>query len=351
MAAAQAGYSVAAFDIFNDVDTRRCCFYSTQVKFVDGRFDADDLLCSLDACDLTGATVVYGSGLEEQPEVLAQIAGKFRLLGNPADVVAEIKKPQRFFQLLDRHGIPHPETTFDAPVDMAGWLSKSAGGSGGTHIRRDYARSGGYFQREITGLPVSVLFLADGKEIAVVGYNEQWLVPTATMPFRYGGAVGNVDLPGETKVAMAEAARKITAAVGLRGLNSMDFLLGEQGPMALEINPRLSASFELYDMPDLLEMHMRACMGQLTQLSGSVQGSKACLIQYAGDNVVVPDTTVWPDWAVDLPPAGSRICAGEPLCSVLASAENAVQAKALVFARARQLMHNVRLLYRDSEIV
>jgi predicted ATP-grasp superfamily ATP-dependent carboligase len=350
-AAAQAGYSVAAFDIFNDVDTRRCCFYSSHVKFSDGGFDADDLLRRLSECDLGDASILYGSGLEGQPEVLAQIASRYNLLGNSADVVADIKNPPHFFQLLDRLSIQHPETVFDVPADTAGWLVKSGGGSGGTHIRRYDGRTGDYYQQEVAGLPVSLLFLADGSNIEVVGYNEQLLAPTVSMPFRYGGVVGNADLPCNAKTIMVEAAEKVTAAVGLRGLNSMDFVLSEQGPLALEINPRLSASFELYDIPDLLDRHMQACQGRLMSLPHRLSGAMACLIHYAEHDVLVPKDVVWPDWAVDLPSADSRICAGEPICSVLASAETAALAKDLAFASARQLMHNVRLLDLNSETV
>lgn len=349
-AAAQAGYSVAAFDIFNDVDTRRRCFYSSQVKFSDGGFDADDLLRRLSECDLGDASILYGSGLEGQPEVLAQIASRYNLLGNSADVVADIKNPRRFLQLLDRLSIRHPETVFDVPADTAGWLVKSGGGSGGTHVRRDGMCANGYYQREAEGLPASVLFLADGRKIEVVGYNEQLLAPAANMPFRYGGVVGNADLPDNAKSAMAEAAEKVTAAAGLRGINSMDFILGEEGVLALEINPRLSASFELYDIPDLLDRHMQACRGGGVSISPRPAGAKACLIHYADRDVLVPDDVVWPDWAVDLPPAGSRVCAGEPVCSVLVSAGTAALAKELVFASARQLMHNVRLSELNSEL-
>lgn len=349
-AASQAGYRVAAFDIFNDVDTRRRCFHSAQIRFVNGGFDAGDLLRRLSECDLSDATILYGSGLEGQPEVLAQIACRYNLLGNPATVVADIKSPRCFFQLLDRLSIRHPETVFDVPADMVGWLAKSGGGSGGTHIRRDSTRAGNYYQREIQGLPVSVLFLADGKNVQVLGYNEQLLAPTERMPFRYGGVVGNADLPGNAKKAMAEAAGKVAAAAGLRGLGSMDFMLDEEDVLALEINPRLSASFELYDNPGLLDSHIEACKGGVMALSHSSLEAKACIIHYVEHDSLIPGHVDWPDWAVDLPPAGSLVRAAEPLCSVLASAKTAALAKALAFARARQLMHNVRLSELNSGI-
>ncbi len=343
MAAARAGHKVAALDIFNDVETRRSCFYSAQVAFRDGGFDADDLLAKLEHLDLVGATVVYGSGLENQPELLERIASRFALLGNTASTVAQVKDARRFFPLLDSLGIAYPETVFTLPPDPAGWLAKADGGSGGTHIRPYDGYPGGYYQRCVEGLPVSVLFLADGKEIQVVGFNEQWLAPTPGMPFRYGGAVGNAVLPDEVKQAMADAAHKVTVATGLRGLNSMDFMLGPQGPLALEINPRLSATFDLYEVPDLLERHLRACEGLLTPLSPP-QGAKASLVYYAIHSIQVTEQVDWPSWVVDRPLAGSRIRAGEPLCSILAEGGTAAEAKALVFARARQLEAQCRTL-------
>ncbi len=175
VAAAEAGHQVAAFDIFNDVDTRRCCFYSAHVRFSGGGFDAADLLEQLSRCDLTDATVLYGSGLEGRPALLEQLAARYHLLGNSSATVVTIKHPQTFFSLLDKLEIAHPETVFELPQSLDGWLSKGCGGSGGTQVRRGAGAPDAYYQREVAGLPVSVLFLADGANVEVVGYNEQWL--------------------------------------------------------------------------------------------------------------------------------------------------------------------------------
>jgi predicted ATP-grasp superfamily ATP-dependent carboligase len=189
----------------------------------------------------------------------------------------------------------------------------------------------------VNGIPASVLFLANGANIEVVGYNEQWLAPASGMPFRYGGAVGNVDYPDDIKEAMAEAARKIVMATGLRGLNSMDFMLVSGTVLVLEVNPRLTASFGLYYIPDLIDRHLQACRGKLNPVAERLSGANAHLIYYASHTVDVTVATQWPEWTADLPPEGSRFQAGEPLCTVVAEGENSAAAKALVFARARQL--------------
>ncbi|HEY7986415.1 MAG TPA: hypothetical protein VIE17_05800, partial [Methylophilaceae bacterium] len=142
-AAAQAGYNIAAFDMFDDVDTRRFCVHSARVKYAGGGFDADDLLSQLAALDVSGVQgVAYGSGFETQPELLEAIAKRLPLLGNTPETLAQIKNPKVFFPLLDTFQIAHPEISLHAPLPQDGWLIKAAGGSGGTHIRQSWQHIG-----------------------------------------------------------------------------------------------------------------------------------------------------------------------------------------------------------------
>lgn len=344
MAAARAGYKIAAFDIFNDADTRRFCMCGEALPFSNGSFDAAALLSRLDEISSDGMLgVAYGSGLEKQPAVLEQISSRFKLLGNAPEVLTLLKRPQQFFALLDELAIPYPEVSHDKPTDGFPWLIKAGGGSGGTHIRLGGTLDDGdYFQRQIQGLPVSVLFLADGKCVQVIGYNEQWLAPAADMPYRFGGAVSQIALSQEVCQQMLCWAEQLTRATGLRGINSMDCLLTEQGLVVLEINPRLSATMGLYDIPDLFERHLQACEGNLSPLPVTEPQSVAQQIVYATHPVAIEDAVIWPDWVVDRPAPGSLLQQGQPVCSVLASAADAGSAKQLVFARVHQIEAQLR---------
>lgn len=345
-AAARLGYRVAAFDMFNDKDTQYFSHCSEQIVFSAGGFDAEVLWCRLSTLDpnaLIGVT--YGSGLETQPELLEKISRSFPLLGNTPEVVACVKDPRRFFPLLDELRIAHPEVRFDMPDNVNSWLVKGIGGSGGTHIRRLDSvppADNCYYQREIDGVPVSVLFLADGRNATMIGFNEQWVSPVTGLPFRYGGAVGNASLPENVREYMANAVSLVTATNGLRGLNSMDFMLSGNELLALEINPRLSATFDLYNIADLFERHLRGCRGELAELPLMPPESKAHLVFYALADITITEHIVWPEWTADLPRQGVVYKAGEPLCTVLAEAADAEAAKALVFARAQQLGAQLR---------
>lgn len=343
VAAAQAGYKIAAFDMFHDADTRRFCVHSARVKFADGGFDGDDLLRQLGSLDLGAVQgVAYGSGFEGQPQLLAQIAQKLPLLGNAPEVLAQVKQPKSFFPMLDELGIPHPEISLHAPSPTDRWLMKAAGGSGGTHIRQTWQEIGldDYFQRRLQGRSISLLFLADGKDIQVIGYNEQWCAPTVPMPYRYGGAVSRIALPPEIEAQMLEAAAGITARVGLTGLNSMDFIHSDDGLFLLEVNPRLSATMDLYNAPDLFERHIAACHGKLTQPMPPDLHARAHNIVYARERLQIPADFVWPVWAADIPHAGTgdaMVQQHAPVCSVFGEAPLAEDAKSLAFARTREL--------------
>ena len=347
-----AGYQVTALDAFADADTQCLAQASYNVKYDSGHFDVTDFEQTLDKIDLNDQIgLAFGSGFEAAPELLEMVAERMPLLGNTPIVVRNLKRPRQFFMLLDILKIPHPEVSFqplrfDSKKSAAGWLYKQGGGSGGMHVRKALPlpgiapEVGHYFQREVPGVPVSLLFVADSRQAQVIGFNQQWLSPTLAMPYRYGGAVSHVDLPDEVKQQLVYAAQQLTNAVGLRGLNSLDAMMDGGQIWVLELNPRLSATFDLYQTENcnLFELHLQASAGNSSDwpklLMQLPRRAKAHHIIYAPYDLVISDDINWPEWTADLPIPGSRIAAGDPLCNILAEAGNADDAKSLALSRA-----------------
>ena len=103
----------------------------------------------------------------------------------------------------------------------------------------------------------------------------------------------------------------------------------------LEINPRPGGTLDIFE-PDggsLFSLHMAACTGDLIAKIPRLDGAKASAIFYAERDVIAPARFQWPDWSADRPNAGIAIKAGEPLCTVHASAGTAMEAQALVKER------------------
>ncbi|WP_448187988.1 ATP-grasp domain-containing protein [Azospirillum sp. sgz301742] len=338
-AARRAGRTPAAIDLFGDGDTRSLAKPSIRLPHM----DTATMLEALARPELRGAPLVYGAGFEDDPARLARIAAERPVLGNAADVVARAKDPFAFAALLDRLGIPHPEVarTVAGPAD--GYLLKRMGGSGGTHIAvaaDGIAPPGCYFQRRTAGHPVSVLFLANGHRAAVVGLSRQWTAPAPGKPYRYGGAAGPLRLPARLSGLLSGMVARLTAALGLVGLNSADFLLAGRTLQLLEINPRLGASLDVFDhepMPPLFGLHLNACAGRLPERLPAHRGCRAAAVLYADVPTLVGHDIRWPVWIADRPSAPACIESGEPVCTVLADGAGVGSARRMVERRQMQM--------------
>ena len=287
--------------------------------------------------------VVCGTGFEDRPGLLAEIARRWTLIGNGAELVARVKDPKALAALCRDCGIPHPTTCLDRPADPNGWLMKRRGGAGGRHVNGEFGRgrrAGRYFQRRVAGTPVSASLLANGHRAIVLGFSAQWPSPTPHQPFRYGGAVAPANLAPQIEERLNEAIRRLVAALPLVGLNSVDFLVDEDAYWLLEINPRPGATFDILEPAEgsLFLLHVDACRGALPELAPARKAAKAAAIVYAENDIPFAPPCHWPEWTADRPAVGMAIAAGEPLCTVTAVAATAGQAKRLVARRGEAIL-------------
>lgn len=348
-AAVNAGYRVIALDAFADKEVRSIADQWHVLPYGNGSFDQAALQSLLpQILDLQPSGFVYGSGFEANSALLAMVEQAMPLIGNSGRVVRNTKRALTFFALLDVLNIKHPVVSLQ-PLDAeqyarSSWLLKRNGGSGGTHVRTVSigmpVQAGEYYQQMLEGIPVSLLFAADGHRVREIGYNQQWLAPTASMPYRYGGAVSHAVLPQAVKRALLEAAQKLTSAVGLRGINSIDALMQGEAVYILELNPRLTATFDLYTahQAQLFDLHVQAATGKIPD--GTLVNEDACAhyIVYAHTKKHIPSSFSWPDWVADIPVDDARIETSMPICTVKAAGDTAEAAVRLMADRVKQLM-------------
>jgi uncharacterized protein len=350
--ARRAGYAPLVTDFFGDEDTIAAAQAHVRIRPHNGRsMDPDELIAAFHALaathDPSGA--VCGTGFEDRPDVLARIAQHWTLIGNSPATVERIKDPTFLAALCRRCGIPHPDTRPDLPNDAAGWLAKRSGGAGGTHIRivagERTAPEAYYFQRRVSGDPVSALVLADGHSAMVLGFSAQWSSPAPEQPFRYGGAVQPAPLTRATAGALTGAVQQLTSLISLVGLNSFDFLVDGREFHLLEINPRPGATLDIFEPrggASMFAMHVEACRGILPDTPPTYGRAAASAIVYADRDIPRIPSLSWPGWVGDRPIAGSSISAQSPLCTVFASAATAALARKLVDRRARAILARLR---------
>ena len=352
-AARRAGDEVIVADLFADSDTRALAPCIRIQGSITGGLDGSSLLAAIAAHRQAIEGIVYGAGLEGDPDLLRALAEMAPLIGNPPAIVESVKDPFRFALLLARLGLPHPRTTSLA-TDRHGWLRKIAGGSGGTHIAPASGAAPApraYYQEKVEGRAVSALFLADGHDAEVLGFSAQWTAPSRTAPYRYGGCAAPLSLPITLSAGLSKACRAIAAEAKLVGLNSLDMLVRDDGFTILEINPRPGATLDVFDeggSAALWRLHRAAVGGTLPAQPPRLSEGRAAAIVYAPARLVVPPDFDWPPWAADRSPPGTVIEADEPICTALATAAGTAMAEALAHERVVQILRLFSFIGAES---
>ena len=347
------GFSPIALDVFGDIDTGRLAEACVHIGGAGLAMDRDALLPALAGLRARGdvAGWVAGSGFEAQLDLLAEAARVLPLIGNRPEIVRRVRSPADFAALVDSLGIAQPGFSAVRPPDPRDWLVKDAHACGGWHVRPAEAApasglgEGAYFQRRVAGEAFSCLFVAAAGDARVLGFSRQIVRALGGRPYVYRGGVGPVALPSAAGGQIADAAHKLSRALGLVGLNGIDFVLDAAGqPWLLELNPRPTAAIQLFaDAVEggLMRAHVEACAGRLpvpVSVSASasspacgpatpasagtvVRGFETVFARRAGQ--VDAARAAWlagQGWCCDIPRAGTRHAWGDPVCTVRAQA-------------------------------
>ena len=345
--AAKLGCAVRVFDAFADRDTR--AVGPTVCVASDGAIALDQqrLLKALDALPerAHARVIVVGSGFERAPHLLNGIAKYAVLCANDADIVRALKQPELGTDLLRAVGFRVPDTQRAPPVDRNGWLRKEIGGAGGVHVRRasdGLRRARCYYQREMPGEPCSVTFMADGERAWIIGFNRQSIAAIGAAPFCYMGA-STCEMGAVPAATLQRSLDRLVRATELRGLNGVDFLLDGDACMVLEVNPRPTATFELYDADfaeGLVHWHIRSFDGPLAEFGVRLRERtlkhRAYAIVFAQGAMQIPVEAAFVPWMRDLPSAGV-VQAGAPVLSVFADADTPALARQLLQERQQQV--------------
>ena len=336
----RAGHDVVAFDRFGDLDLQRLCQSVSVLRDLGGR---GGMAALVDAAEKVPApSVIYGAGLENQPDLVARLASGRTLLGCTAETLERVRDPATLGASLRSAGLAYPATFggADAPrrtERSRRWLRKPVRGGGGRGVRewRGGALDGDVVvQEHISGLACSAAAVADGRSAALLGVSEQ-LIGQRWLGARGYAWCGNVVPPGLGEVqrrALAEAAQAICAhlalAFGLRGLFGVDLVWDGERAWVVEVNPRPTGSLECVEAAHdvgVFAAHLEACSGRLPPLTAASEPRRAAgkAILFATQEVRVGETHGWPERGIrDVPHPHERIASGHPICTLVSVQES-----------------------------
>lgn len=341
--ARRAGVGVHVIDLFADEDTVENSLSNHKLDGFENERDIGMLIKLVInyVNNIPRLRIVTGSGFEDKPGLLERLRRYAPVLANDADVIRQVKDPHIFFRKLAAASLPYPQYFIGCPDTATGTLlMKSAGGLGGQHVRI-YRQGmapplGTYLQSFLQGKNYSATFLADGRSLQLIGFNETW-VRSERSDFTFAGAVSNAVLPDPLSRRLVLALRKLVKTFKLRGLCGVDFIVREDGQyVILEVNPRPPVTFILYEYRDsLFARHIAALEGNMTKMLAPEKGARSLGILYADEDMIVPRRR-WPGWITDRSRAGELITKGLPVCTLHSTGKNPAIAKARLMARLRR---------------
>jgi predicted ATP-grasp superfamily ATP-dependent carboligase len=280
--------------------------------------------------------VVYGASFENHPALVARLAERHALLGNPPATLRAVRNPARVGAALRHAGVPYPRTFVTAPPEPPRrWLRKPLRGGGGRRVhewRGGALPAGAFVQERIDGLACSAAAIADGVDAVLVGITEQLVGRRAfgVHGYRWCGNIVPPRLPAGEREALLGQARTICSclagAFALRGLFGVDFMWDGEHAWPVEVNPRPTASLEAIEAirahpPGVFDAHLRACAGELPRIEAECSGAAGKAVLFATENVAIGDSVRWLERGVrDVPHPGERIAAGRPICTVVTTA-------------------------------
>jgi predicted ATP-grasp superfamily ATP-dependent carboligase len=305
---------------------------------------------------------LYTGALENWPRLVDAIAGIRPLWGNTAAVLRRVRSPMILHRKLTAAGIPCPGVRLLAP-DGGRWLIKPRRGGGGREI--DFWRPSvstvhsprqHFFQEYIEGEPCAAIFLAHENHAALLGVTRQlvgqdWLNAGA---FQYCGSIGPLVLDADQQRAFERLGNALAAGFRLRGLFGVDCVLRDGLPVAVEVNPRYTASVEVLELATgsaFLQSQQRVFEDATGPLASAASraGMVAKAILFAKKPLLVPGDGPWrkctlpPDdpWTMpafaDIPPAGQSIRERQPILTFFTRADSPAACLAQLQHIARDL--------------
>lgn len=349
--ALRAGYEVVAADLFADADLRAHCDV-TRIESGYPESIADWL--SRTECDgwlFTGA-------MENHHELITSLAKLRPLVGCSGGAIRATRNPLLLQPVIHAAGLHFPETveTPDKlPLDRS-WLCKtyrSANGSGvwlldGAESRQRALDEEAYFQRFIGGASAAAVFVCSRNGSQLLGVTHQLVGDAAARakPWHYSGSVGPLRVSDAVAAQLARLGELLSERFKLLGLVGVDLVIQGEKAWIIEINPRYSSSAEVVERmtgQNVVEAHVNACRGELTEPTPSQRSSKISskaddeplihgkTILYAKRDATVSDE--FHAWAMshssldteacqlaDIPAAGEDIVPGQPILTAFAAA-------------------------------
>lgn len=285
--------------------------------------------------------ILVGSGFDDQSQMWEKLNKMAPIIGNNPKTLKKSRDKINVFREAKRLGIPSPNSIIVKNAEDAKEAAKSMGlpiivrparGGGGQGINLAKNLNGVekifqllsnqrkiMIQEYIEGIDASCSLLSSDKSALAISVNEQ-LIGISSLgakDFIYCGNI--VPLTAKEKVCnkIKFYSETICKLLNLKGSNGVDFVIHNDEPYLMEINPRFQGTLECVQMVtglNIVEAHIKAYQGILPKKPPGSKGYAVKNILFAKHDFVMPEITI-PE-IFDITKPGTIVKKGTPICTI-----------------------------------
>ena len=266
--------------------------------------------------------LVYGSGLENKKSIYDLLMKKLIVKGNNLNILTKTHNLSSLRNVFEAHNIKTPEDFEQGRSVENKFIWKPLYSSGGYGISfKTKPKLSHYKQKYFPGTTFSISFFCNEDGFKFLGFNNLLLLKGfPDHPFIHAGAI--TIKPTETLQKTIPAFNSLALDLSLKGYNNIDFKIIKDDVCILDINPRITSTFKIYnDINDnrLLRLHINEDDVSLSQLSCIKQTSYGLVHLFAKENFFFKKYFS-ENWITNIPKEGEHINAGDPIFSIYLSA-------------------------------
>ena len=267
--------------------------------------------------DYQNVGLVYGSGLEDKPEIYDYLRRKLNILGNDPKIISECNDLRLLADILNECNLKLPKYVNNPIGSTQKYLSKPFNSSGGYNISfsKKYKKNY-YFQEYLQGETYSISFFNHKKNFIFLGFNRLLhLVNFDLHPFIHAGALtANEFLESNDIIYSFE---KLSNKLSMNGYNNIDFKILNKEIFVLDINPRITSTFKIYNDiydNDLLRLTLNPHLSKKLESSSNNEYVFVHMFtkeEYKFKNFFMDDPSF-----INLPDEGQHVGKNQPLLSI-----------------------------------
>ena len=293
--------------------------------------------------------LIYGSGLEDKQKIYDLLTNNFIVKGNNLNMLSSFSDLRIFKSTFEKNNFKIPDDFNNGALKDNKYIWKPLHGSGGYGISLDIKDGEDYYkQKYLSGDTYSISFLCKENDFLFLGFNKLLLLKNHLKhPFIHAGAV-MATLPISHNDVVSSF-KGLSIDLSLNGYNSIDFKIINNDIYILDINPRITSTFKIYnDIYDnkLLEFQMNEQDYPLNKLATDDTRIYGYIHFFSKEDFkfkkYIDDNDL-----INLPREDEYIKKGEPIFSIYTDALTYTD----LISKLQEKISNLRNYYKFYDIV